>query len=834
MCRICPAGDVRAHNSVLLRAQRNAYQGLKRVEIQRNFGTPFLASRADLTIGMRTSGARHRGHFAANLDPLRGSSHKKLNPHEPIYWVNTDAVDVCQLLKDYPHSVDLSVFGLQEVDRNRSFDLSSEFLVQKKKWWTVQEVVDFLRERYCGSVAVEYTHLSDRFQRSWLKTIFERDHIGNGGSGQQSVAAAAQGRRHWEAFTHEEHREALEMLVRADHLERFFGNKFPAAKRFGIEGAEAVLPGLHSMIKSAASLGVEGVEIGMAHRGRLNVLVNLFGKPLGAICNEFAESDMSVGDVKYHLGTHAIRELDGKKVHMNLAANPSHLEAVNGVVLGKARAKQYFIGSASAPGHGRVLPILIHGDAAFSGQGIVAEVMQLSEIPSYTTGGTIHVVINNMIGFTTDPRASRSSYHCTNVAKGVEAPILHANGDDIEAVMHVCKVASEWRQTFARDIIVDIVCYRRHGHNELDEPSLTQPLTYAEIAKHRTVLEIHTQRLIEKGIVDTQHVRQVSQAILEEFEVNYSGAQAHQPSAHDWLASNWQGYAISSLCNARPYNLTGVPVETLQAIGRSITRIPDDFTAHPMVVELMQQRRARMEKGKVDMAMAEQLAFGCLMLPMKPGDSFGRIRRADDSDRSLAHTMDALQPHALTQYVDHPTVDVRLSGQDSERGTFNHRHAVLYDQTTAQPYTPLNNMNLGPQAHFQVCNSSLSEAAVLGFEYGYSLESDLSLVMWEAQFGDFANVAQHIIDNFIVSGESKWNQKSALVLLLPHGFDGQGPEHSSARLERFLQLFDDDPDLIPGTGPQFRPCAPCAPCFSARFMQHTGTWQLPRVWGASW
>ena len=378
---------------------------------------------------------------------------------------------------------------------------------------------------------------------------------------------------------------------------------------------------------------------------------------------------------------------------------------------------------------------------------------------------------------------------------------MRVNGDDVEADMHVFRVASEWRQTFSRDIVIDMVCYRRHGHNELDEPSLTQPLTYAEIAKHRTVLEIHTQQLIERGLIDTQQVRAVSQAILEEFEVDYSGADAHQPSPHEWLASNWQGYAISSLCNDRPYNLTGVPLETLEAIGTSLTRIPAGFTAHPKVVELMKQRRERLRKGKVDMATAELLAIGALMLPLKPDDSFGRIRRADDGDRSLADTVDALPPHALTPYVNHPTVDVRLSGQDSERGTFNHRHAVLYDQTTARPYTPLNNMNLGPQAHLQVCNSSLSEAAVLGFEYGYSLESDLSLVIWEAQFGDFANVAQHIIDNFIVSGESKWNQKSALVLLLPHGFDGQGPEHSSARLERFLQLFDDDADLIPGTGP---------------------------------
>lgn len=362
--------------------------------------------------------------------------------------------------------------------------------------------------------------------------------------------------------------------------------------------------------------------------------------------------------------------------------------------------------------------------------------MQLADIPSYTTGGTIHVIINNMIGFTTDPRASRTSYHCTNVAKGVEAPIFHVNGDDVEAVLFVCKVAGEWRQTFGRDCVVDIVCYRRHGHNELDEPSLTQPLTYAEIAKHRTVLEIHTQELIQDAVVDTDEVRELSHRILQEYENEYSAAKSYQPHPSEWLASNWQGYAISSLCQTRPYNLTGVPIKTLREIGEAITRLPSSFKAHPQVVELFQRRRDNLQKGKVDMAMAEQLALGALMLPLAPSDSFGRIRRqADDNDRSLADTIDELQPHALTEYVDHPTVDVRISGQDSERGTFNQRHAVVYDQTTAQPYTPLNNMRLGPQAHMQVCNSSLSEAAVLGFEYGYSLESDLALVIWEAQFG---------------------------------------------------------------------------------------------------
>ena len=346
-------------------------------------------------------GRRHRGHFAANLDPLRGSSHKKLSPHEPIYWVNTDAVDVCRLLKDYPRSVDLSVFGLEDVDRARHFDLSSEILVQRKKKWTVMELVEFMRTRYCGSIAVEYTHLSDRFERSWIKTIFEEqeglhatlaasceeDSAGwTGGSKQAQEAPVEEADGESKAFNHAERIQALEMLVRCDHLERFLGSKFPAVKRFGIEGAESVLPGLHSMITTAAHFGVEGVEIGMAHRGRLNVLVNLFGKPLGAICNEFTESDLSVADVKYHLGTHAIRDFKGRQVYMNLAANPSHLEAVNAVVVGKARAKQYFIGSADKPGHKRVIPILLHGDAAFSGQGIVAEVMQLADIPSYTSG----------------------------------------------------------------------------------------------------------------------------------------------------------------------------------------------------------------------------------------------------------------------------------------------------------------------------------------------------------------------------------------------------------------------------------------------------------------
>ncbi|EKX48479.1 hypothetical protein GUITHDRAFT_68732 [Guillardia theta CCMP2712] len=644
---------------------------------------------------------------------------------------------VCRLLKDYPDRLDLTVFGLEDVDPNERFAIGHEFLAHPKRDWSIHDVVEFMRATYCGSTAVEYTHLSDRFQRSWIKTIFER---GNPRKKQRNE---------------EEKVKALEILLRTDHLERFLGDKFPAVKRFGIEGAEAVLLGLHALVTRGAELGVEGVELGMAHRGRLNVLANLFGKPLGALCNEFTETDVSMGDVKYHLGTYAVRNFRGKLVHMNLAANPSHLEAVNSVVVGKTRAKQFFINDKEMK---RVMAVLLHGDAAFSGQGIVAEVMELSEIPAYTTGGTIHVVINNMIGFTTDPRASRSSYHCTNVAKGIESPIFHVNGDDVEAVIHVCRIAAEWRQTFHKDCVVDIVCYRRHGHNELDEPSLTQPLTYSEIRRHPPVLQLYTTVRM-KMLADVQRVSAQEAgeaAYFLDLSVPISCSSQYIPRPSEWLATNWQGEAISALCS-RPFNLTGVPLKTLKDIGLSACKIPEDFSAHPQVKDLFMRRQKMLEHGEADMALADN--FLC--------------------------------PFSLATFL-------RLTSRHSERGTFNQRHAVIYDQRTAQPYTPLNNLNLGPQATFQVvCNSSLSEAAVLGFEYGYSLESDLALVIWEAQFGDFANVAQHIIDNFIATGESKWGQKSALVLLLPHGYDGQGPEHSSARLERYLQLVDQDPDVVP-------------------------------------
>jgi len=753
---------------------------------------------------------RHRGHFAAMLDPIRGSCHQKLHPNEPIEWsIDPDNVDVVLLLKNYPESMDLTVFGLEGVDINEKFQVGDEFLGRFKRMWSIAEIVEFMRGSYCGAIAVEYTHLSDRFQRRWIKDRFEsQDPLRN--RRVDGTGINYRGKR-MGVLTHDQRKSILEVVVRADHFERFLGAKFPAVKRFGLEGAETLIAGLHGLVGRSTELGVMGVELGMAHRGRLNVLANVFKKPLGAICNEFHEVDELVGDVKYHLGTYSEVKFGDKTVHMNLAANPSHLEAVNAVVAGKTRAKQFLIGDKDKR---QVMAVLLHGDAAFSGQGIVAEVMEISDLPSYSIGGTVHVVVNNMIGFTTDPRASRSSYHCTNVAKGIEAPIFHVNGDDAEAVFNVCLLAADWRAEFAKDCVVDIVCYRRHGHNELDEPSFTQPLTYSEIARHQCVLEILTRELITEEVVDAQYVKDLSIRVWREFEEEYGMASQYIPDVTEWLSSNWQGQAINALLNSgnRPYNLTGCPIETLTEIGKAAFLIPEGFNAHPNICKIFQEREKRLDAGEVDMATAELLAFGTLMLPFHPDDPIGRIKRISDPGgvgygcTSLSGTQDAMHnstPEMFVEYQDHPTVDVRLSGQDSERGTFNQRHAVIYDQTTAQPYTPLNNLKLGPQATLQVCNSSLSEAAVLGFEYGYSLESDLALTIWEAQFGDFANVAQHIIDNFIATGEAKWNQKSGLVLLLPHGFDGQGPEHSSAKLERFLQLVDDDPDSVPWAGPLF-------------------------------
>ena len=517
-----------------------------------------------------------------------------------------------------------------------------------------------------------------------------------------------------------------------------------------------MVPALEQIIKRGGQLGVKEIVIGMAHRGRLNVLANVLSKPLRAIFNEFKggsskpEDVDGSGDVKYHLGASADRAFDGNNVHLSLTANPSHLEIVDPVVLGKVRAKQDQHGCRVGE-RTPVLPLLIHGDAAFAGQGVVAECFGLSGLKGHRTGGSVHFIINNQIGFTTNPRYSRSSPYCSDVAKMVEAPIFHVNGDDPEAVVHVAKIATEFRQKFQKPVVVDMFCYRRHGHNESDEPAFTQPLMYQAIKAHPSTVSIYAKRLIEEGVVSAQDVADMTAAFRARLDEELAAADSYKPNKADWLDGRWSdiGFADDEARRGQ----TGVAITTLQEVGRRITSLPQDFHAHKTIQRLLQRRREMVESGSgIDWSLAEQLAFGTLLNEGFP---------------------------------------VRLSGQDSERGTFSQRHSVLFDQESERRYTPLKYVAPG-QGRFEVINSMLSEEAVLAFEYGYTLAEPNALTMWEAQFGDFANGAQVVFDQFISSGERKWLRMSGLVCLLPHGYEGQGPEHSSARLERFLQLCAED------------------------------------------
>src|SRR5262252_2339814 len=557
-------------------------------------------------------------------------------------------------------------------------------------------------------------------------------------------------------FTNEGKKAILNKLIEAEAFEKFADVKYTGTKRFGLDGAEAMVPALEQIIKRGGQLGIKQIVIGMAHRGRLNVLGNVMGKPHRAIFNEFKggsskpEDVDGSGDVKYHLGASSDRSFDGNSVHLSLTANPSHLEIVDPVVLGKVRAKQDQHGCK--PGERTpVLPLLIHGDAAFAGQGVVAECFGLSGLRGHRTGGSLHFIINNQIGFTTNPRYSRSSPYCSDVAKMVEAPIFHVNGDDPEAVVHVAKIATEFRQRFQKPVVIDMFCYRKHGHNESDEPAFTQPLMYRAIRSHPTAVEIYSQRLIKQGVVTAADVAEMQAKFRAHLDEELAAADSYLPNKADWLDGRWSDIGFAE-DEARRGN-TGVAIETLKEVGRRITAIPQDFNAHKTIQRLLQRRREMVETGtSIDWAMAEHLAFATLLNEGFP---------------------------------------VRLSGQDSERGTFSQRHAVLIDQETERRYTPLKYVSPN-QGRFEVINSMLSEEAVLAFEYGYSLAEPNALVMWEAQFGDFANGAQVIIDQFISSGERKWLRMSGLVLLLPHGYEGQGPEHSSARLERYLQLCAED------------------------------------------
>ena len=556
------------------------------------------------------------------------------------------------------------------------------------------------------------------------------------------------------SFTPNGKKAILKKLIEAETFERFLDFKYTGTKRFGLDGGESMVPALEQIIKRGGQLGVNEIVIGMPHRGRLNVLANVMGKPYRAIFNEFrggsAHPDEveGSGDVKYHLGASSDREFDENRVHLSLTANPSHLEIVDPVVLGKVRAKQ---DQRKDDERKSVLPLLLHGDAAFAGQGVVAECLGLSGLRGHRTGGSLHFIVNNQIGFTTAPRFSRSSPYPSDVGKMIDAPIFHVNGDDPEAVVHVTKIAIEFRQRFGKPVVIDMFCYRRHGHNEADEPAFTQPLMYQRIAQHPGVVEVYSNRLVEEGLLTREEIDRMQADFRNFLEEEFAAGEAYRPNRADWLDGKWSGIGHAEEGARR--GVTGVDLDLLKEVGRKLTSFPKSFTPHKTIARIMAARRKMIDEGQgIDWATAEALAYGTLLVEGFP---------------------------------------VRLSGQDSERGTFSQRHAVLMDQANEKKYTPLKHV-ARDQARFEVINSMLSEEAVLGFEYGYSLAEPNALVLWEAQFGDFANGAQVVVDQFISSGERKWLRMSGFVLLLPHGYEGQGPEHSSARLERYLQLCAED------------------------------------------
>jgi 2-oxoglutarate dehydrogenase E1 component len=655
---------------------------------------------------------RMRGHLRANLDPL---------------GIAQPPGDASEL--------DPATYGFTEADYDRPIFLDYVLGLEIS---TIREILDIVRRTYCGAVGVQYMHISDPAQKSWMQERIE-------------------GRDKEIAFTPEGKVAILKKLIESEGFERFLHRRFPGTKRFGLDGAEAVVPALEQIIKRGGALGVEDIVIGMPHRGRLNVLAAVMGKPYRVIFHEFQggtslPSDVEgSGDVKYHLGASSDRAFDGNNVHLSLTANPSHLEIVNPVVIGKARAKQaYVLRGQSDAGRGHVLPLLMHGDAAFAGQGVVAECFALSGLRGYAVGGSVHVIVNNQIGFTTSPKNSRSSPYPSDTALMVEAPIFHVNGDDPEAVTFAAKVATEYRQQFGKDVVIDMFCYRRFGHNEGDDPTMTQPLMYAKIKAHPSTRELYSNRLIEEGVVTQAQVDAWIVEFNEFLESEFETAKSYQANKADWLDGKWAGLAPTADEQRRT---TGVPRQKLLDLGLKMTAIPERVAVHKTVERVIQARHEAIKTGEgIDWATAEHLAFATLLDQGYP---------------------------------------VRLSGQDSVRGTFSQRHSGIVDQATEDVYFPLR--NLGPdQAHFEVLDSALSEEAVLGFEYGFSLADPNTLTLWEAQFGDFANGAQVVIDQFISSGERKWLRMSGLVMLLPHGYEGQGPEHSSARLERYLQLCAED------------------------------------------
>lgn len=653
---------------------------------------------------------RVRGHLHADLDPLKLDKRAEHPELLPEFYGFTDA--------DYDRPIFLDgVLGFQNP--------------------TLTQILERLKKTYSSTIGVEFMHIQDPERKSWIQETFESTPF---------------------ALSPQQKKQLLTNLLKAELFEKFLHTKFQGAKRFGLDGGESLIPGLDHVIHVAANQGTQHIVIGMAHRGRLNVITNIIGKPYRKLFAKFLSTQddpyaLGSGDVKYHLGYSSERTLDGKNVHLSLAANPSHLEAVDPVVLGKVRAEQLYLQDRDRK---KVMGILMHGDAAFAGQGLVAETLCLSGLKGYLTGGTLHIIINNQIGFTTSPPHSRSSPYCSDIAKGIQAPIFHVNADDPEAVIRVFQAATNYRERFQEDVVVDLICYRRYGHNESDEPSFTQPLMYKAIAEHPSTATIYANKLCADRITSEEEIETLKNTLKENLETDYKKATAAD-DCYDpphWLQGSWKGIQPGPFDNMSSDQQpeTGVDLKTLRALGKKIFSEPREIRVNSKILRQLKAKQEMMDSGKgIDWATAEALSFASLL--------------------SEGH-------------------HVRVSGQDCGRGTFSQRHAVLVDQETEKKYTPLEHVD-DKQAIFEVIDSPLAEASVLGFEYGYAGANPRHLVLWEAQFGDFVNGAQVIIDQFLVAGEMKWLRQNGIVLLLPHGFEGQGPEHSSARLERFLQLCGD-------------------------------------------
>ena len=645
---------------------------------------------------------RIRGHLQADLDPL-GLIKKENCP---------------ELLPE--------TYGFTENDLDKKIFLDE---VLGLKYATLREILEILNRTYCSNIGIEFMHMTDPEEKSWIQQRIEGKH--------KEIQFTERGRK-----------AILNRLIEAEGFEKYLAKKYVGTKRFGLDGCESLIPAMEQIIKRGGALGCKEVKIGMPHRGRLNILTNVIQKPLKKIFKEFSgdpgiASGGVSGDVKYHLGASANREFDNNLVHVSLTANPSHLEAVNPVVLGQVRAKQDYHDDAE---RNKVIPILLHGDAAFAGQGIVAECFAMSGLTGHNIGGTIHIIVNNQIGFTTQPEFSRSSPYPSEVAKMVQAPIFHVNGDDPEAVTYCAKVATEYRQKFKRDVVLDIFCYRKYGHNEGDEPSFTQPLMYKKIKEHPSTLQKFADRLISEKVLTKDEFEAEKSAYQKRLDEEFESSKSYISNEHDWFTGVWSKFTTELGHDRR--GDTGIEIEKIKTLGKKLSHIPEGFNAHKTISRIYDARSKMFETGKeFDWAMAETLAFASLV-----DEGYG----------------------------------VRLVGQDSVRGTFSQRHAAINDQVTGERYYPLKHIS-NEQGQVEIIDSLLSEMGVLGFEYGYSLTDPDTLVLWEAQFGDFANGAQVIFDQFISSGEKKWTRASGLVMLLPHGYEGQGPEHSSARLERYLQ-----------------------------------------------